>query len=243
MNGRSAANSALLKALVSEVDEALAAKVDICVCPPSVYIGQVADALSNAPIMLGAQNVSEYRDGAYTGEVSAEMLADTGCEMVIVGHSERRELFAETDEQINAKVKAALEADLSVIVCVGETEQQRKSGRALEVVSRQVRIALSEVASLENVIVAYEPIWAIGTGQTATPDQAQEVHAAIRQVLEQIFGKEAAETRLLYGGSVKPGNAAELFAQADIDGGLIGGASLKDDEFLAICTAGANSNG
>ena len=247
MNGRKAQNSALLKAISDNIQQLTTASVDVWVCPPSLYIADVVASLNNTEIKVAAQNVSEYADGAYTGEASAPMLVDSGCVAAIIGHSERRSLFGETDNIVAAKVCASLQSGIMPILCVGETLEQREAGDALNVISAQVKVALSEVDdSADNIaqlVVAYEPVWAIGTGLTASPEQAQEVHAQIRTVLQERFGNVADVIRILYGGSVKAANAAELFSQQDIDGGLIGGASLDADEFLAICNAAANSNG
>ena len=177
--------------------------------------------------------------GAFTGEVSAEMLVDQGCRWVILGHSERRQYHAESDDLVSAKLAAAVQAGLSPIVCVGETREQREAGEAEAVVGGQLQGALSDQADLSGLVIAYEPVWAIGTGLTATPEQAQEMHAFIRRQLGGVSGVEAEETRILYGGSVKAGNAAELFAQPDIDGALVGGASLVAEDFLAIIRAAA----
>lgn len=206
---------------------------DVAVFPPYVYLPQVIKALADSIIGVGAQNVSEQQQGAYTGEVSADMLKDIGCHYVIVGHSERRTLYGESDQQVADKFIAAQSRGLVPILCVGETLAQREQGETLAVIARQLD-AVTEAAGLEAVckaVIAYEPVWAIGTGKTATADQAQEVHQAIRQRL----GAMADSTRVLYGGSVKASNAAELFAQPDIDGALVGGASLDSTEFSEIC--------
>jgi triosephosphate isomerase len=211
--------------------------VDVVLCPPFTSLQAVGAALVGAPIALGAQNMHWEKEGAFTGEVSPEMILTTGCTYVILGHSERRQYFAETDEQVNRKLKAALGVGLSPIVCVGETLQQREAGQIETVVLGQVRAALQGLSESEvrKIALAYEPVWAIGTGHTATPAQAEEVHGLIRSALTQLYGAEVAEAlRLQYGGSVKPENAAELFAQQNIDGGLIGGAALKADSFAAI---------
>lgn len=219
----------LSKALVSWNPEG---KVEMAVCPPSVYLSVVAKELQGSSVALGAQNVSEHQQGAYTGEVSGDMLAELGCCYAIVGHSERRALFAETDRQIAEKFIAAQRAGLTPILCVGETLEQREAEATLDVIAEQLG-AVIDIAGLKVVtegVIAYEPVWAIGTGKTATPEQAQQVHAAIRLQL----GEAGAKTRVLYGGSVKAANAAEIFAQPDIDGALVGGASLVAEEFLEI---------
>jgi triosephosphate isomerase len=227
MHGNRAANAALLDAVVRGNAGAEGARCAVCV--PFPYLAQAAERLQGTAVAWGAQNVSEHAQGAYTGEVSAAMLAEFGCRYVIVGHSERRQLFGETDEQVAAKFAAARKAGLAPILCVGETSEERETGRTEHVVGRQLS-AVSERQSFAGAVLAYEPVWAIGTGRNATPEQAQAVHAFLR-------GKVPAETPILYGGSVKPGNAAALFAMPDIDGGLIGGASLVAEDFIAILRA------
>ncbi len=212
---------------------------DAVVCAPHVYLMQMALLLEDTAVALGAQDASEFEAGAYTGEVSARMLSDIGCRYVILGHSERRSLFGDTDERVAKKTKAALAVGLKPIVCVGETLQERESSQTLRVVNRQLNAVLAEVGveGLSHCTLAYEPVWAIGTGRSATPEIAQQVHAALRTELA-LHSPELAQTmRILYGGSVKPGNAASLFAMPDIDGGLIGGAALKAEDFHAICSA------
>ncbi len=213
--------------------------VEIAVCVPSVYLQQVCGLLSGSGIALGAQNVSEHESGAFTGEVSVAMLKELGCCYVIVGHSERRALFGETSRQVTQKLKACLSGGLRPILCVGETSAEREAGTTEVVIAGQLDAVLSEVGpeQLAEAVVAYEPVWAIGTGKTATPEQAQDVHAFIRTRLAKAMGARASEVRILYGGSVKAANAAALFACPDIDGGLVGGASLQAQEFLAICRA------
>jgi triosephosphate isomerase (TIM) len=224
--------------LVTELRQGLgdaAGKVQVAVAPPFTALHPVAQALRGGPVELAAQNVHWEVQGAFTGEVSAPMLADAGCRHCIVGHSERRQLFGETDEAVRRKVGAVLMAGMLPIVCVGETLQEREASRTLEVVERQVRAALSGLAAqLSALTVAYEPVWAIGTGKTATSAQAQEVHAAIRKILRELGGSQGDAVRIQYGGSVKPENAAELMAQPDVDGALVGGASLKAKDFVAI---------
>ncbi len=209
------------------------------VCPPFVYLSQVVEGLAGTAAEAGAQNLSDRTAGAWTGEVTAEMLVDAGAKWVIVGHSERRAAYGEGDDLVGAKAARAFAGGLRPIVCVGETLAQREAGRTQEVVAAQLDAVLAHCAPAQLVggAIAYEPVWAIGTGRTATPEQAQEVHAAIRARLAERDAGAAEATRLLYGGSVKPGNAAELFRQSDIDGGLIGGASLVAADFLAICAA------
>tara|TARA_R110002095_G_scaffold105295_2_gene92114 strand:- start:15 stop:719 length:705 start_codon:yes stop_codon:yes gene_type:complete len=207
--------------------------VDIAVCPPHVLLPAVADVLAGSAVALGAQNVSEFTEGAYTGETSPGMLVDLGCRFVLVGHSERRTLFGETSAIVAAKAQAALAAGLTPVICVGEQLEDRKAGTTNTVIASQLEPLATGV--LVNCVVAYEPVWAIGTGETASPEQAQAVHAFIRKTIAARDAAAAAATRILYGGSVKPDNAAELFQMADVDGGLIGGAALKAPDFLQIC--------
>jgi len=208
---------------------------DILVCPPSVLLAAVAATLAGSAVALGAQDCHPADSGAHTGDISAAMLADAGCSYVIVGHSERRTDHGETDALVKAKAEAALRHGLCAIVCVGETLAERDGGRTLDVVSRQVAGSLPDGAAAENVVVAYEPVWAIGTGRTPTPEQIAEVHAHIRGALGGVAG--GSEVRILYGGSMKPDNAGEILAIGDVNGGLIGGASLAIDDFWAICEA------
>ena len=219
-----------------------AAGVDLVLCPPAVYVDAVGGVLAGTAsgVALGAQNMLDKPGGAFTGEVAPPMLVDLGCRYVILGHSERRTLFGETDAAVNAKAKAALAAGLTPIVCVGETLEEREAGRTAAVVTTQVTGSLAGLApaELERIVIAYEPVWAIGTGKVASPQQAQEVHALIRGLLAGLASPEtAAKVRIQYGGSVKPDNAADLAAQPDIDGALVGGASLKADDFLGIAKA------
>jgi triosephosphate isomerase len=216
------------------------------VCPPFTNLSAVAELLKDSPLELGAQNCHQQTKGAYTGEVSAEMLKAVDCEYVILGHSERRQYFGENDALINEKTKAALAADLQVIVCVGETEAEREAGKTASVVDAQVRGCLAGMSAAvvaDNVTIAYEPVWAIGTGKTATPEMAQEVHKQIRELLEELFSNDTAEqVAIQYGGSMKPENAKDLLAQPDIDGGLIGGAALKADSFLELLRIAAEAS-
>ena len=230
MHGSRASNEALLGALLK--GGAGGKKAECAVCVPYPYLEQVAGRLRGSAIAWGAQNVSEHEKGAYTGEVSASMLLEFGCRFVLVGHSERRQLYGEGDAQVAAKFGAALGAGLTPILCVGETLAERESGRTEQVVARQLDAAIdvSGKDSFLKAVLAYEPVWAIGTGRNATPAQAQAVHGFLRTRVE-------SETRILYGGSVKPQNAAALFAMADVDGGLIGGASIVAQDFLAIYKA------
>ncbi|SFR58348.1 triosephosphate isomerase [Marinobacter daqiaonensis] len=234
-------SSELVQSLVPRVREMAASldnAVEVVIMPPSLYVGAVKGLLQGSQVAVGAQNVARWQAGAYTGEVSADMAADLGCTFALVGHSERRELFGETDTMVAEKVSRALESGLDVMLCVGETLRQREFGEAKAVVCRQVERALAGVdpGRGEKVVVAYEPVWAIGTGKTATAEDAQAMHQAIREKLSQM-GFAANEMSLLYGGSVKPDNAGALFAEPDIDGGLIGGASLQAEDFIAICQA------
>ncbi len=215
---------------------------EIAVFPPSVVLSAVARELRGTPVGVGAQNIHYEPGGAFTGEISAEMARSAGAQYTLIGHSERRHVFGETDQWVNLKLKSALEAGLVPVVCVGETLQQREDGATREVVQRQVQAAFEGVESAQaaGVIVAYEPVWAIGTGKTATAQATQEVHAFIRSLLAGAFGEETAQAmRIQYGGSAKPANAAELLAQEGIDGLLVGGASLDADSFCAIVTAAA----
>ena len=226
----------LVQALKPLVADMCAAR-DVVVCPPFVSLQAVNQVLQDSPVALGAQNMHWESEGAYTGEISPAMILTCGCTYVILGHSERRLYCAETDATINRKLTAALQCDLLPIVCVGESLEQRQAGRAEEVVLGQMEAVLSHVAARDalKISLAYEPVWAIGSGKTATATQAEEVHGLMREFLRQQFGREsAAQIRILYGGSVKPENAADLFAQEDIDGGLIGGAALNAETFAAI---------
>jgi len=214
--------------------------VDVVLCPPFTSLSPVSEAISGTSVYLGAQNMNAAASGAYTGEVSAMMLKDLYVNFVILGHSERRTIYGETDEMVNEKVKTALESKFKPIICVGETQEQREKGVTEKVVEEQTRgcyAGLSADQALETVI-AYEPVWAIGTGLTASPEQAQEVHAFIRGIVADMFGQEVADAiRIQYGGSMKPANAKELLSQADIDGGLIGGAALEVSSFVDIIKA------
>ncbi len=236
MNGSRAVNAALLSGISAGLDGAPAA---CAVCVPAPYLAQCEAALSASPLAWGAQDVSSHPGGAFTGEVSAAMLADFACGYVIVGHSERRAYHAESNELVAKKAVAALEAGITPIVCVGETLAEREAGQTFAVVSAQLDAVLTllDDASVARIVLAYEPVWAIGTGKTATPAMAQEVHAQLRAQLKQKNAVAAGTVQILYGGSMKPDNAKELMAQPDIDGGLIGGAALKAADFLAIIHA------
>jgi len=233
--GPSEAESLLVK-LKEEIPE-IPESVDVLVCPPFTSITSANNTLQGYDAHIGAQNMHFEDSGAYTGEISPRMLQEVGCTYVILGHSERRQYFAETDELVNKKATKALAEDLTPVICVGESLDQRKAGNHVDIVRTQVEKALSGITEQEvtDVVIAYEPIWAIGTGETASPEQAQEMHADIRSVLSDLFSDEAADQiQILYGGSMKPHNADELLNQQDVDGGLIGGASLKGDSFAAI---------
>ncbi len=215
--------------------------VDLAICPPSCYLDAVGRTISGSKVALGAQNMYHEKDGAFTGELSAAMLVDLGCTYVILGHSERRHILGETDEAINKKVHAALQAGLIPVVCVGELLSEREAGQTMAVIQRQFDGSLAGVSpeDMKKIVIAYEPVWAIGTGKVATPQQAEEVHLGLRKLVAERYNAQIAEeVRMQYGGSVKPDNAAELLGQADIDGALVGGASLKVDQFLGI-VAGA----
>ncbi len=237
MHGARAENARLIEELLA--GSPAQPRASCVVCPPFVYLQEVARLLRDSAFSLGAQDVCADAQGAFTGEVSAAMLKDVGCEYVIVGHSERRMLYRESDQLVARKFAAALARTLKPILCVGEQLAEREAGRTQDIVARQLDVVLElcGAGALEHAVIAYEPVWAIGTGRNASPEQAQEVHAFIRERIGARDARIAAATRILYGGSVKAGNAAELFAMPDVDGGLIGGASLKADEFLAILAA------
>jgi len=234
-----AASAELLARGISDDSPAYGA-VDLVVCPPSVYLMLVSRALDGGEVALGAQNMYFEPNGAFTGEISAAMLQDVGATFVILGHSERRHLMGETDQDVNRKLLAAHAAGLIPIVCIGETLQQRESGQTADVIRRQCEGSLADLSAeqLAATVIAYEPVWAIGTGKVATPQQAEEVHADLRKLLAERYNPQTAEVvRILYGGSVKPDNAASLLAQPNVDGALVGGACLKKDDFLAIAAA------
>ncbi|MCB1615164.1 MAG: triose-phosphate isomerase [Pseudomonadales bacterium] len=243
MNGSGETNRALVDFLVSGLDSIKAdgtQGVEVAICPPFVYLSGLAERVAGSGLALGAQNLSHADSGAFTGEVSGHMLKDVGCQYVIVGHSERRHDYAETSELVASKYLQALKCGLQPILCVGETLEQRESGKTLDIIAEQIEavVSLLNDQTSQMLIIAYEPVWAIGTGRTASPEQAQEVHAFIRNKIATLLGELAArKMKLLYGGSVKSSNAASLFQQADIDGGLVGGASLDGEEFLNICRA------
>jgi triosephosphate isomerase len=233
MNGLTA-SLVELKAMREAVDAGKAGAAELAVCPPATLLAQAAAALKGGKVSLGAQDCHAKDAGAFTGDIAAPMIKDAGASYVIVGHSERRQYHGETDVTVKAKAEAALKAGLTAIVCVGETRAEREAGKAIEVVSTQVRGSLPAGGAPETVVVAYEPVWAIGTGLTPTPANVAEVHAAIRKLLSEVYGPVGAKLRILYGGSVKPTNAKELLGLANVDGALVGGASLKAVDFLAI---------
>ena len=237
MNTTAAEAVALARAVA---DGSADVDADLAVAPPYVYLAAVADVVKDSGVAVSAQDMYFEAKGAFTGEVSAQMLMDVGCSYVILGHSERRHVMGESDELINRKVRAALAAGLKPILCIGELLEEREAGRTSAVCERQVTEGLADVSAsdMERVTMAYEPVWAIGTGRTATPEQAQDVHAEVRALIGKLYGVDVAGAlRIQYGGSVKPENAAELMCQPDVDGALVGGASLKADSFLAIAKA------
>jgi triosephosphate isomerase len=245
MNTNQASASSLARGVI-DACAAVQARVDVVVFPPLPYMLTVHTIIRNRPttVAVGSQDVYHRPDGAFTGEVSAAMLADCGCRAVLAGHSERRHVLGESDELVNLKVRATIEAGLTSVLCVGETLAQREAGATDAVNAAQIRTGLADVGKrqLADVVIAYEPVWAIGTGKTATPDNAQEAHAKIRGLIRDLHGADAADRiRIIYGGSVKPSNAAALFAKPDIDGGLIGGASLEVEDFAAIARAAAGT--
>lgn len=235
MNGLRGSAAELEKILAGAAG--VAAKIDLMVCPPATLMAAFAQLAAASPVAIGGQDCHAEASGAFTGDVSAEMLKDAGATAVIVGHSERRTLHKETDAEVAAKARAAWRAGLTAIVCVGETRQEREAGRALAVVGGQLKGSLPDGCTAQNLVVAYEPVWAIGTGLTPTAADVAEVHAAIRQALAARFPAAGAGVRILYGGSVKPANARELLSVADVNGALVGGASLKADDFLGIAKA------
>ena len=237
MNGSRDSIKALLDGIKSGIGTV--DKADVAVCAPYVYLSDVADQLNGTPVAWGAQNVSTEASGAYTGEISASMINDFGCTYIIVGHSERRTLYGETDDVVAKKYGVVLEAGMTPIFCIGETLDEREKGVTEDVVARQIQAVIDAhgVDALGKGVIAYEPVWAIGTGKTASPEQAQDVHAFIRSMIAKASAEVADKIIIQYGGSMNAGNAKDLLAQPDIDGGLIGGASLKAEDFLAICTS------
>ena len=239
MNGSNAGNKTLVEGIMAGAPSGT--DVQLLVCPPFPYIAAVASMVSGSSVLLGSQNVSEHKSGAFTGETAGSMLRDVGCEYAIVGHSERRALLGESSEIVAAKFQAALEIGLKPILCVGETLEEREAGQTETVIDAQMNAVLdsSGIDAFRDAVIAYEPVWAIGTGMTASPEQAQEIHRHIRALLEAHNEAVAGDVKILYGGSVKGDNAEGLFSNPDIDGGLIGGASLKSEDFLAIAAAAA----
>ena len=238
MNIKPSETAALVKAVAEATKDF--GGVDIVCCTPAIDIPAAVAAAEGTQVEVGAENAHWEASGAFTGEISTPMLIDAGAKYVIIGHSERRQYFGETDETVNKRTRAVIAAGLTAIVCVGETLEEREAGKLNEVIERQMNVGLKDVSAADcaKLVIAYEPVWAIGTGKTATPDQAQEVHALIREILAKLVGAETAETvRIQYGGSMKPSNAAELLAKKDIDGGLIGGAALKAADFAGIVAA------
>jgi triosephosphate isomerase (TIM) len=237
MHGSHAMATKLVAAIVAASAQNRA--IDVAVFPPFTLLRDLGESFSGSGVAFGAQDISEHESGAFTGDISAAMIREAGCTMTLAGHSERRQYHGESDLQVAAKAARALSHGLVPLVCVGETLEERESNATDDVVSRQLGAVIDRcgIASFAKIVVAYEPVWAIGTGHTATPRQAQAVHALLRGQLARVDAKIARSTRIVYGGSVKPGNATELFAQPDIDGGLIGGASLEAADFLAICAA------
>lgn len=230
-------SAAEISTIAQGYDAPLAARADLLICPPATLLARAVEAAAASALQIGGQDCHAKASGAHTGDISAEMLADAGATAVIVGHSERRADHHESDEMVWEKAEAAWRAGLMAVVCVGETEAQRQAGHCHAVVARQVRGSVPDAATPENLVVAYEPVWAIGTGLVPTPEDVAEVHGVIRSVLAQRFGDAAQRMRILYGGSVKPDNVASLLGAADVDGALVGGASLKASDFLAIARA------
>ena len=235
MNGSSESIRDLIDGLLSGLET----KAEVLVCPPSVYAQQVRELTADSIVKVGLQNASHELSGAFTGEISPLMVKDLGCEYVLIGHSERRSIYGETDEDVAAKFSALVDQGVVPVLCVGETLEERESGDTMNVVARQIETVLRAAGPerLANFVIAYEPVWAIGTGLTASPEQAQDIHAAIRELMAKHDQAMADRTRVLYGGSMKAANAAELMAQPDVDGGLVGGASLVAADFKAICHA------
>ena len=240
MNVKPSETAALIKAVAEATKDY--SNVEIVCCTPAIDVPAAVEAAKGTAVGVGTENCHWKESGAYTGEISTGMIVDAGCKYVITGHSERRQYFGETDETVNLRTRAAIAAGRTCMMCIGETREEREAGKLVEVIERQMNVGLKDVTAADcaKLVIAYEPVWAIGTGKTATPDQAQEVHALIRATLAKLVGAETAETvRIQYGGSMKPGNAAELLAKKDIDGGLIGGAALKAADFAGIIAAAA----
>ena len=243
MNIKPSETAALIKAVAEATKDY--SNVEIVCCTPAIDVPAAVEAAKGTAVGVGTENCHWKESGAYTGEISTGMIVDAGCKYVITGHSERRQYFGETDETVNLRTRAASAAGRTCMMCIGETLEEREAGKLVEVIERQMNVGLKDVTAADcaKLVIAYEPVWAIGTGKTATPDQAQEVHALIRATLAKLVGAETAETvRIQYGGSMKPGNAVELLAKKDIDGGLIGGAALKAADFAGIIAAAAAAN-
>jgi triosephosphate isomerase (TIM) len=236
MNG-TRSSLAVVESVRQGLTPELAERIDVLICPPSTLIASCVAAAYGSPIVIGGQNLHAKPNGAFTGSISAEMLADLGARYVIVGHSERRAYHHETDDGVHAKALGARRAGLCGIICVGETKEEREQGRALDIVRAQLAIGVPKGASAADTVIAYEPVWAIGTGLTPTPKDIAEVHASLREMLDKLVGSEAEKIRIVYGGSVKPGNARELMSVENVDGALVGGASLVAEDFLGICSA------
>ena len=238
MNGSLSANQQLIQAMLGLGLSHAAKNARLALCVPYPYLIQMADLLAKSGVALGAQDVSDHPNGAYTGDVSANMLQELGCQYVIVGHSERRQYHHEGDGLVARKAKAALQANMTPIICVGETEEEHDDGKTLVVVRRQLQAVLDLLqGQVASCVLAYEPVWAIGTGKVPTPAQAQDVHRELRLQLAKFDAEAASKVAILYGGSLKPDNAKDLLAMPDIDGGLVGGASLSAEDFLALCQA------
>jgi triosephosphate isomerase len=237
LHGTRASNRELIAAILAGLDGSQ--NCDAAVCVPFTAISEMADAVANTSLALGSQNVADAEQGAYTGEISSGMLAEYACRYAIVGHSERRQLYGETNELVAARYAHAIKGGITPVLCIGETDEQREQNKTFDVIVEQLSAVIDDsgIDSFAKAVIAYEPVWAIGTGKTATPDQAQEVHAFIRNQIANRDSALAEKVQILYGGSVKPGNAADLFGKDDIDGGLIGGASLQADSFLGIINA------
>jgi triosephosphate isomerase (TIM) len=235
MNGLLNSVHSLAGVLVEKLDKRKASHFDMLICPPATLLSQIADLVDKSDLLLGGQDCHIAKNGAYTGDISAEMLRELGCSYLILGHSERRAGYDETNELVKSKTEAALHQNLTAIICVGETEAERKKGLAFEVVRSQILGSIPERTSASDIVIAYEPVWAIGTGLTPSTKEVQDVHALIRKTLADKIGEEGANrVRILYGGSVKPSNATELMGLADVDGALVGGASLSSSDFWAI---------
>ncbi|MBV9076765.1 MAG: triose-phosphate isomerase [Methylobacteriaceae bacterium] len=236
MNG-TRASTAVIEAVRGGLTPDLASRIDVLICPPSTLISTCVQAAEGSPIAIGGQNLHAKPSGAFTGSISAEMLADLGATYVIVGHSERRAYHHETDDGVHAKALGARRAGLCGIICVGETKEEGDQGRALDIVRAQLAIGIPKGATARDTVIAYEPVWAIGTGLTPTPADIAEVHASLREMLDKLVGEEAGRIRIIYGGSVKAGNARQLLGVENVDGALVGGASLVAEDFLGICAA------